>query len=322
MSELKQTKGYAQLRGIIGGLDRVKDAITTRKETKQYTDNDKIKKLQFSVKTSEDNMIYVELKQFKTGNSLKNVYISKRDEDTNKTETKAVPFNERHRNFDDGWRIIGVSLKSNNDEYAKNLVPYDAIDYVLENFSDGDSVFINAEMSHTDNGEGKFYTSYEIKRMYVTHDPIVFESEEFEEQSDFTEDIVFAEVVDTGDNAFVKGFAINYRGEPQDCQFLIDKSDKEVIEFFKTDVKFGDVVSLEGIINNRVVYKYREASEEEKDDKPMVGRKTKSSQNNSKIREIESENRSLQIIGVTDVKRGMYTAEELGTDDLQDDLPF
>lgn len=322
MGELKQTKGYAQFRGIIGGLERVKDAITNRKESRQYLDSDKIKKLQFSVKTSEDNLIYVEVKQFKTGNSLKNVYISKRDEESKKTETKAVPFNERHRNFDDGWRIIGVALKSNNDEYAKNFVPYDAIDYILENFNDGDSVFVNAEMSHSDNGEGKFYTNYEVKRMYVTHDPIEFDAEEFEEQSEFVEDVIYADIVDTGENAFVKAYAVDYRGEPNECQFMIEAQDKEIIDFFNSEVNIGDVVSLEGIVNNRVVYSYRDAEEDESDDKPLVGRKTKSSQNKSKIREIESENRSLQIIGIADIKKGMYTAEELGTDDLQDDLPF
>ena len=322
MSELKQTKGFAQFRGIIGGLERVKEAITKRSETRQYMDSDKIKKLQFSIKTSDDNVLYVEVKQFKTGNSLKNVYISKRDEESKKTETKAVPFNERHRSFEDGWKIIGIALKSHNDEYAKSLVPYDAIDYILENFQDGDSVFLNTEMSHSDDGKGKFYTNYEIKRMYVTKEPIDFEAENFEEQADFVEDIVFSDVVDTGENAFVKAFAINYRGEPQECQFMIEAVDKEVIEFFKSEVSFGDVVSVEGLVNNRVVYSYRDASEEEQDDKPMVGRKTKSSQNNSKIREIESENRSLQIIGVADVKKGLYTAEELGEGDSESDLPF
>ena len=66
MGELKQTKGYANLRGVIGGLNKIKEDIQNGKDNRNYMDGEKIKKLKFSVKTAEDNMIFVEMKQFKT----------------------------------------------------------------------------------------------------------------------------------------------------------------------------------------------------------------------------------------------------------------
>ena len=327
MGELKQTKGYAQLRGIIGGLDRVKDAITTRKETKQYTDNDKIKKLQFSVKTSEDNVIYVELKQFKTGNALKNVYISKKDEETGKYETIKKPFNERHINFGDGWKIIGVSLKSNNDEYAKSMMTYDAIDYILENFEDGDSVFINAELSHNDNERVKIKYNLEVNKIMVTHEPINFNSEKFIEQSEFQDEFIFRHSYPDEGGLVVVGYTVKYDFTLVNSVYIVKNEDREVIDYIENNLSAGDVVKVIGNINNKVKYNLIEIEQESDTNSNIIGRKTKSEKNKSKPRyekEIEYEERNLQIIGidVDSIKKGAYNLSDIEGQEEDDGLPF
>ena len=325
MGELKQTKGYAQLRGIVGGLERVKEAITNGKEVNQYLENDKIKKLQFSIKTSENNMIYVELKQFKTGNSLKNVYISKKDEETGKFETRPISFNERHRNFEDGWRIIGVSLKSNNDEHSKNFVPYDAIDYILENFNDGDSVFVNTEMSHSAGKDGKIYTNYEVKKMFVTHEPIDFKSSEFEEFCDFEETIIFDTSYPSEDGVIIQAYTVDYTLSPKPVEFLVKDKDKEVADFMSKELKTGDLLKVIGIVNNRAVYRFEKIESDSSDGSNILGRKTKREEQKTQPRYekyIDFEEKNLQIIGldVDTIKKGQYSQSDFEDDDS--DVPF
>ena len=319
MAELKETKGYANFKGIIGGLDVIKNG---KAKDYQYKDDEKLTKMQFSIKTSEDNMHYIQLIQFKMGKSRDQVWIVRYDKETKKSETTTMDWSERNEPLHDGWRIIGVDLKAKGDDERKSMVAEDAIEYIKDNFNDGDSVFIGTQVSHREYKD-KTYDQFDIKKVFATKDPVDFEAEDFEEIADFNEQFVFDNVAVVDNEGFVKGYSISYNGDITPIQYVV--RDKDVLNYFKENVNFGDLLKAEGIVNNRVVYKYRDAEKDEEDSGVLVGKQTKSSKQNSRIREVESEDKSMEIIGLSDHVKGAYTEEDLGTINLDDDdsvIPF
>jgi len=316
MSELKQTKGYVNFKGIIGGLDAIKDGTSKY----GWTDDEKIKKMQFSIKTSDNNMHYVQLIQFKMGKSRENVWISRKDEATGKYDTQKLAWDRRNEPLTDGWRIIGVNIKATGDDETKSMVADDAIEYIKDNFNDGDSVFIGGKVSHSD-WKGKTYHNFEITKMFATRDPVNFEDEKFEEISDFNEQFIFNSINVIENEGFVIGFTVSYNGDKTEVQYII--RDGEVTDYFKSSVGFGDLLRIEGIVNNKVVYKYRDPEKDEKDDGLLVGKQNRSSQQKGKIREIEYEDKTLEIIGVDDNVKNAYDEKELEIIDIDDDdIPF
>lgn len=320
MAELKQTKGFANFKGIIGGLDAIKKGDA--KEF-QYRDDEKLKKMQFSIKTSDNNMHYVQLIQFKMGKSRDYAYISRKNDETGNFETQKIAWEKRNEPLTDGWRIIGVNIKANGDEESKSMVAEDAIEYIKDNFNDGDTVFIGADLTHSD-WKDSVYHNYDIKRMYIAKEDVDFESEDFEETSDFTEEIIFDSIVDVENEGFVKAYTVDYKKDKTEVQYVV--RDKNVLNYFKETAKFGDLITVEGLVNNRVVYKYRDAEEDEESDSVLVGRQTKSSKQKSKIREVEYEDKSLEIIGVAKNVEGAYDEKDLNIvnfgDDLDSEIPF
>ena len=334
MSELKQTRGYAQLRGVIGNLDKIKKDLLEGKSNKNLIDTETIKKLSFSVKTSKDNVIFVEIKQFKTGNAMQFAYVSKRDEETGKYQTNKINFSDRHRQLNDGWRLIGVSLKGKDDDVVKNLVPYDAIDYILENFEDGDGVFVNAEIAHSDNGDRQ-YTNYEVKKMFVTRDekgqykPIDFDAEDFEEQAEFSDELIYDSSYPSERGLEITAKYVNYDKTLHDVSLVVKNNTgcDEISEYVEQNFKRGDLVTFGGIINNRVEYE-EVVIDEEVEAEPqsnVLGKKTKSMQRSTRKntqRQIKSEDRSLQItaLDLDKIKQGFYSDADL--DGETSDLPF
>lgn len=317
----KTKKGYTNFRGIIGGIERAKSAIEKGDKSVNYYESDKVKKITFSIKTSEGNIHYIRVMAFKNTSSA---WLSRYNKETKKNETKEIKFEERSRTYDD-WSLIGVKMKSQNDENVVSLVTLDAIDYLISNFNDGDGVFISGKKENSEYNDKK-RCEYELDKIFAAKGVIDFGEEDFEEQSDFSEEFIFEEAIDAGDMTFVKGYTIDYKEDITAVEYLVEKEDADVGEYFKNSLNFGDLVKVEGIINNRVVYKYREAEESEDSDAPLVGRKTKTSKqrSNQQIREIESENRSIQIIAIEEVVSEAYSKAELDMEDvdLDSDLPF
>lgn len=316
---LKQTKGYANFRGIIGGIERLKTAIEKKENGMAYYENDKIKKITFSIKTSDDNVNYIRMMAFKNQESA---WISKFNDKLKKSETVKIKFEERVRPMKDGWQLIGTKMRSKGDENTVSLVQLDAIDYLLSNFNDGDSVFVNASKENSVYND-KCKSEYELKSLFSTKEPVDFSAEDFEEQADFSEEFVFNSIVTVDTTSFVKGYTIDYRQNVVEVDYVVEDIDKEVAEYFTTQVEFGDLVKVEGIINNRVKYVYHE-SEESEGAKALSGRTTKTTKQNSgsRVKEIESENKSIQIIGIDNVVKGAYTNEDLFPDEEDSDLPF
>ena len=125
-------------------------------------------KIGILIKPSEHNSIPVELIQFNSQVG-RPVFLSSRNEDGS-SEIKEIPWDQRHQKFD-GWQLIGISVRGKNHDEVSHLVPLDAIDYILENFEDGDSVFVSCEINRSEVGDRK-YTNYTIRRMYAASEVI------------------------------------------------------------------------------------------------------------------------------------------------------
>ena len=99
--DLTETKGTFQCAGIINGV--AKDKFYTEKKTSTKKD---WRSVNFGCEYDDKQTIYIDL----NGMPQTNVYFSKRNQETNKTETKSVPWGNRYSFNEDGWRLIGVNL--------------------------------------------------------------------------------------------------------------------------------------------------------------------------------------------------------------------
>jgi len=292
MAKVEKTASYCVFKGKIGGL-------THEKATPEKV-NGTVRELQFSVKTSDDNIHYVKLVQFLDGIG-KDVYFSS---DENKKETKKIPWDERMSKFE-GWSLIGVGVKAPSDEHTTQFVPDDAIDYILANFKDGDSVVIKTKNSRRLGGN-TLYKTLELTAMYFATE-VNFTAEDFVEQSDFTDEFIFTGYENTSKTNKITGYHVDYKGVVIEDSYVVDLSTPDgiaVSDYFIKNVKFGSIVKAQGVVHNRakVTWVEKEAKT------TVVGRQTKSYGNqNSKEKVIDGERREWEIVGIDSVKDVVYT---------------
>lgn len=297
MDNLKETKGYANFRGVISGLHN-------RRKGSSKTVEPWGTKLRFFIKTSEHNSIPVELTQF-SSQVGKPVYLSSKNEDGG-YETKSIDWSQRKEEFE-GWQLIGVSVRSKNHEDTSILVPIDAIEYIENNFNDGDSVFVSCRINRSQSGD-KQYVNYEINRMYAATEDIDFEDEEFEEISEFKEDFIFdSYFADKNEGKmFIKGKTIQYGGKITPVVYTVwteTEDDKAVAKYIADNCEFGTIVSANGIIHNRVIGEWVETADE---DGVLVGRKSKSFGKPSRHFVTHGELKEYQITALEDLVKGAY----------------
>lgn len=304
----KITKGNFNLRGLITKLDK----------KKSITENEKFRKLQFGVKTSDDNIVWVQIMEFKTGRAKENAYISKRTEKG--MEVKKVAYSERNKKLDDDWSLIGIGCKGPEDEKAISLVNEDAINFILAKFKDGDSVFVKGDVSHSEN-KGNTYHNYEIKAIYSATSNVDFSAEDFDEISEFKQKFVFKDMADIDTQYLVSGYTFDYREESVDVAFTIgkDENGKSLAKAIEEHVESGDLLTVEGVIHNRATY--RKADEEESTD-VFAGKSSKTfSDNTSFIK--EGERRELEIIGISEQPvKGAFASMDEEEDSAPEKMPW
>lgn len=146
--EIPQTRGSFSLVGIVEGV------TSTSFYTESTTQNNKtMRTVRFGVRTSTNNKVYVTLRGF-----IKDkVYFSKRvktEDGKQKTETKAVNWDQRTTFSEKDYRLIGVNLglskkldeKGNEVNDNMVLVEYDACLKISQLLKDGMAVFVKGSM--------------------------------------------------------------------------------------------------------------------------------------------------------------------------------
>ena len=265
--DLQETKGSFQVKGLVTGVE--KNGFYTSKKTKTGKD---FRNVNFGCMYDDKKSVFLNL----NGMPQQNVYFSKRNQD-GKPDTKAIPWANRNKFNEDGYRLIGVNvgLEKTTDENGKNvnlkktMVPYDACEYINATMKDNSSVFIrgNLEFSSFVDKEGNVRRSikYVPGQLSLCQDvDFTAYDEENTPVHNFTQTIVFtgiekekADEKETG--RFVVSSKIITYNDIVDSEFII--TDSKLAGLFKKNLKPYHAITVHGVIE--VSHSVQEVSEDD-----------------------------------------------------------
>jgi hypothetical protein len=194
-----------------------------------------------------------------------NVYFSKRDPKTNKSDTETVAWANRYKFNKEGYRMIGVNvgLEKTKDENGKvvndkkTLTPFDACEYINANMKDDSSVFIRGALdfsSFTDS-EGNIRRSikYVPNQVSLCQDVVFADySDDNKPVHDFTQNIVFMGIEKEKDSddkltgrAIVSAKIVTYN-DIIDTEFII--LDSKLAGVFNKNLKAYTAITVHGKI--------------------------------------------------------------------------
>lgn len=253
--ELPETKGTFQVKGIINGTE--KEKFYTAKKTKNGKD---FRAVNFGCEYDTMKSVYLNL----NGMPQDKVYFSRRNAETGKTETKAVPWANRNTFAEADFRMIGTNLgltktinaegKTVNDK--KTMHAFDACEYIKKNLKDEMSTFVkgNVEFSSYIDTEGNVRRSvkYIPTQISLCKDVDFDEYDETNKPShDFTQTILYMgidkETVDEKDTGrFVVSAKVVTYSDIVDAEFFI--ADSKLACLFKKNLKPYNAISVHGKI--------------------------------------------------------------------------
>lgn len=143
---------------------------------------------------------------------------------------------------------------------TKTFVELDAIDYIIENFQNGDDVYVEGTMnvnSYTpENGEARINMQYQFNKILSAKE-IDFEAEDFKEIASFEFQGMMVDTYDDDENKDklnVELRQFQYGDKYEDFTFILDgERFPKMKKGFKTRLKFGDVIDVKGNIKNQIV---------------------------------------------------------------------
>ena len=266
--ELPECKGSFQVKGIINGV--ASNRFYTSKKTKTGKD---FRNVNFACEYDNKKSVYMNL----NGMPQQNVYFSKKNDATGKTEAKPVAWANRHKFNEEGWRMIGVNLglQKTTDDNGKvsnlktTLTQYDACEYIKENMKDDTSVFIRGALDFSSFTDDKGNTRRSIK--YVPNQISLCQDVDFEAYDennkmvhDFTQHIVFVgidkeNVDDNETGRFVVAAKVVTYNDIIDSEFII--VDSKLAGVFKKNLKAYNAITVHGKIE--VSHSVQEVSDED-----------------------------------------------------------
>jgi hypothetical protein len=189
---LRTTPGNFQMKGIVTGTQNPQRFFSE----KIFESGSKMKLVSFGVKYDTDKTLYPTIQGF----TRNDVYFSKKNKETNKTETQKVPWAQRmtYGEQHPGWNIIGVNVGITKGEDDKNVIQhlteYDAAQYIKENLKDDVSVFVrgNLEFRSYTNRNNEVSRSQNLIATQVSLCANVdFSADGFEPTHEWTQEIVY-----------------------------------------------------------------------------------------------------------------------------------
>lgn len=306
VKKLEETKGSFTLKGIISGLSNdnsVREGVT--QSDKDY------KAISFDIESSPTNRVRVEM----FGMERDVYYYS-----SQKKETKKISFENRGKVTLKGFRLMGVNLNpTGNKNDRKTLIEFDAVDYIKENFKDGDSVYVtgNLDFSVFENKQGEVVnkTAFQIKSITKEKEPIDFNDEDFQPHAFFKQDIVVTELDEVENRLMINSKIIKYKGELVDATFIVDAERlKKFAKTLKKNLKFGDFIHVKGWIVSETIEEEAPQEDSEGDD---WGGETPEGMDNNYIRSYVNE---LVIVNVDkdSYEPQKYTEEDLFSQEEED----
>ena len=188
---LRSTPGTFQIRGVVSGVMKNQNFYSEKD-----TANGKMRTVNLGVKYDTNKTLYPVVQGF----TRADVYFSKRNKETQKTETKKVAWANRmtFAEQNPGWNLIGCTIglekSSDGKNVVKHLTEYDAAQYIKDNIQDDMSVFVRGNLdfrSYTDKqGEVKRATNYNATQVSLCAD-VDFDAEGFEPTHSWTQEVVY-----------------------------------------------------------------------------------------------------------------------------------
>lgn len=261
MTVLEQTKGKFKLEGKIKGISN-ENALN-----EGFTSSDKpYKSLSFFIETSPINKVKVEM--FAMEWEEVTAYSQKAK------ESKKIKWDKRHDNHGD-YKVMGINMflepsgKGDGKHKRSVLVEWDAIDYILKNLKEGDSVRVNGEPSYQNyenqEGQKKESVRFTIRSISKTPD-IDFEAEGFKEVAIFEQEIVATDTMidDESKKLFISAHTITYKGkETPTATFVVDGNKlPKLANNMAKRLQFGDFIKVFGLIVNSSIREEAEPDEE------------------------------------------------------------
>lgn len=266
--DLPECRGSFQVKGIVNGVRR--DKFYTDKKTKTGKD---FRAVNFGCEYNATTSMYMSL----NGMPQTDVYFSKRNQETGKTETRKVSWANRNSFSEDGFRMIGVNLglvkttdkegKSVNDK--KTMHSFDACEYIKKNLKDDMSTFIRGNIefsSYTDkDGNVRRSIKYVPNQISLCQDVVFGDfNENNKPVHDFTQNIVYTGIEKERENdkdtgRFVVTAKIVTYSDIVDTQFII--LDAKLANLFKKNLKPYNAITVHGRIE--VTHNIQEVEEED-----------------------------------------------------------
>ncbi|WP_226035730.1 hypothetical protein [Aquibacillus saliphilus] len=263
MAELQPTYGNFKLRGTVQGLTNSKFSFNDDDTKNGFPQH----QLKFSIKTSDDNVVKVELRGFK----FDKIRIQPIDRDDNRQDEVA-----RGETIPDGWNVfMGVTTGLELDDDGKvkrdkdgktvsqSMDQYDAAKYIHENLKDGDTVFVGGRnefsMFDSQQGEKIINCKKSINKIYLSDNSIDVDEEGFEELSSFDQNVIINGVdVDKKEKkAYISAYIIakdfgEIKTVPE--TFWINGEEYSSLISKLKKLPFGSQIKVSGNIHSRPVY--------------------------------------------------------------------
>ena len=253
--ELPETKGTFQVQGIVNGVEKEKFYAVSKTST-----NKDFRRVNFGCEYDSKKSIYLDL----NGMPQSDVYFSKRTQE-GKTETKKVPWANRHTFNESGFRMIGVNLgivkitdengKVVNDK--KTMHSFDACDYIRDNLKDDASVFAKGNIEFSSYFDRNGNLTRGVK--YIPNQISLCKDVDFEEydyidkkpKHHFTQTIIFNGIEqekedDKATGRFIVGAYIVTWSDIVSTEFII--TDGKLAQLFKKNLKPYHAITVHGCI--------------------------------------------------------------------------
>ena len=277
MAELKPTYGNFVARGIVTGLTKENAFTEGQKEG-----GNPWKKVQFGLKVSETQFVYVELMGSKT-ESVRYVFRNPETKKLVNDEYYTVLWKDRYKKdkVKENYELsMGVTVGLERDEECKKkdnqvLTAYDAVDYIKKYLKDGDSVYVRGQLQITEYN-GKPQEKYVIQKIYLTSKPVDFKAEDFDVEASFNQEIVFLNNFEDIKGRTLINTNIIYKKDGVTTfvpyTFVIDpekyKNDekkyasiKKLVESFKK-LEYGSTIRVYGNINHGAILQQEEIDDD------------------------------------------------------------
>lgn len=234
-------------------LFEVSGKLFNMKSEKSFTVNEKgnWRTANLGLRISDSEVIFLQVK----GGEKKEVYLSKQSKEKGvKPETKKVDWKDRFKAQSGGWKVMGVNLGLVKNNEGKNelvtMTEWDAWEYLKENAKDDMDVFITGDIeysSYVKEGETevRHNQNFVAKKIYLSTNPIDFQSEKFEKRAGFSQSVIILGRSQEKDQCFLEVGYVGY-GSYETVNLQVSQTIFDAIK--AKNVKPYNSITLTGIL--------------------------------------------------------------------------